>query len=274
MTDTLYTLGQLDTRLGLALAGLIGVLFGFFLEQAGFGSSRRLTALFTFQDMAVVKVLSTAMLVALLGLHFLTAAGWIDPAQASRPAAPGLAALVAGVVLGIGVVLGGWCPSTALVGLASAKLDAGVFIVGAILGGVLFEPYRPSLQPLLDSEWLPGTTLVEALHLDAGPLTLQLAALAILACGTATLIERWFGGHPRPPREVRVRHAAGALLILGLAYLSQRWPAPPAADPADRPEAAPTTATAAWTTPGPAEAPASVPAETPADATDRPPPAP
>jgi len=224
MNSTLYALGQLDVGLGLVLAGLIGVLFGFFLEQAGFGSSRRLAGVFTFQNMAVVKVLCTAVLVALLGLHFLSALGWIDPAQVSRPSAPGMAPLVAGVILGVGVVLGGWCPSTALVGLASAKLDAVVFIVGAIVGGVLLELYRPLLQPLLETEWIPGRTLVETLHRDAGEITLLLTALAILACGAASLIERWFGGQPRPLREVRVRHAAGALLLLGLAYLSQRWP--------------------------------------------------
>ena len=44
MTETLYAAGALDSTAAFAVAAAVGVLFGFFLEQAGFGSSRRLAS--------------------------------------------------------------------------------------------------------------------------------------------------------------------------------------------------------------------------------------
>ena len=51
---------DLSTVATLALAVVLGLGFGFILERAGFGSARKLTAVFYFYDMAVVKVMFTA----------------------------------------------------------------------------------------------------------------------------------------------------------------------------------------------------------------------
>jgi len=46
----LYKLGWFDFAYGLQMAGLIGFLFGFVLERAGFGDVRKLTANFYLRD--------------------------------------------------------------------------------------------------------------------------------------------------------------------------------------------------------------------------------
>ena len=61
------------TTLGLAL--VIGLGFGFFLEKAGFGSTRKLAAVFYFYDMAVVKVMFTAIVTAMIGIFLFSSAG-------------------------------------------------------------------------------------------------------------------------------------------------------------------------------------------------------
>ena len=66
MIETLYSLGALDTSRALFLALLVGFGFGFGLERAGFSSSRRLAGVFYFTDMAVVKVMFTALITASL----------------------------------------------------------------------------------------------------------------------------------------------------------------------------------------------------------------
>jgi len=48
------------------------------LERAGFGSSRRLAGIFYFEDMAVLKVMFSALLTAMLGLSICISLGWID----------------------------------------------------------------------------------------------------------------------------------------------------------------------------------------------------
>ena len=62
----------------LALAWVLGIGFGFCLERAGFGSARKLTAVFYLYDMAVVKVMFTAIVTAMAGLFVLSAAGLLD----------------------------------------------------------------------------------------------------------------------------------------------------------------------------------------------------
>ena len=74
----LYAAGLLDSPLGLGIATLIGVLFGFWLERAGFGSSRKLTAIFYFQDFAVLRVMFSAIVVAAVGLRVLAMADLVD----------------------------------------------------------------------------------------------------------------------------------------------------------------------------------------------------
>ena len=83
MNGTLYSMGMLETGAGFMVAGLVGILFGLFLEQGGLGSSRRLTAVFYWKDMTLVKVMFTAMAVALVGCHYVVRLGWLSPAGVS-----------------------------------------------------------------------------------------------------------------------------------------------------------------------------------------------
>ena len=67
-------------ELGIAL--LLGLGFGFALERAGFGSARKLTAVFYLWDMAVVKVMFTAIVTTMAGLFLLSAARLDGPVRA------------------------------------------------------------------------------------------------------------------------------------------------------------------------------------------------
>lgn len=174
----------------LVLALLIGVAFGFWLERAGFGSSRKLTAIFYLRDFAVLKVLFTAMVTAALGLQLLAALGAIDLATLYVPESIVWPQLVGGLLFGVGFVAGGWCPGTAAVGLASGKLDALVFLLGAGAGSLVFAAVQPRLSGFLQA----GTCAVGSLpeHLGvSGPVgALALLAIALLAFSVATRVER------------------------------------------------------------------------------------
>ena len=134
MIKTFFGAGTLDTSGAFLAALIIGVLFGVALEQAGFGSSRKLTGVFYFEDMAVIKVMFSALITAMLGLAYFQAAGLIGPDELYfLPTVYG-AQIIGGLIFGVGFVMGGWCPGTAAVGLASGKLDALVFFGGASAG--------------------------------------------------------------------------------------------------------------------------------------------
>ena len=77
MIDTLFRSGTLDTPAAFFASLLIGIAFGVALERAGFGSSRRLSGIFYFRDMTVLKVMFTAVVVAMLGICYAKAFGLV-----------------------------------------------------------------------------------------------------------------------------------------------------------------------------------------------------
>jgi uncharacterized protein len=85
-----------------------GVLFGFFLERAGFGSPRKLTAMFYFKDLAVVRVMFTAVVVAMAGILLLGATGVIDGSLLGIPGTYLWPQAVGGLLIGAGFVVGGY----------------------------------------------------------------------------------------------------------------------------------------------------------------------
>lgn len=193
MTGTLYSLGMLQTGAGFMTAGLIGVMFGLFLEQAGFGSSRKLTSVFYFKDMTVVKVMLTAMAVAMVGYRYLTRLGWLAPDQMFMPETFWVAQIVGGLIFGIGFVVGGWCPGTAIVGVAGAKLDALVFIGGVVLGSILFNEVFPLIRGLYEAGSAGQAFLYETLNIPQDLLLFVFCAAAVVAFAGSTWIERRSG---------------------------------------------------------------------------------
>lgn len=148
MINTLYSLDALGTPRALFLALLIGFGFGFALERAGFSSSRRLAGVFYFTDMAVVKVMFSALITAMLGLSVLVGFGWIQLDQIYLMPTIYGAQIVGGLLFGVGFAMGAWCPGTAAAGLAAGRIDALVFLLGAIGGSVLFNELFPVIRSL------------------------------------------------------------------------------------------------------------------------------
>jgi len=139
MINTLYGLDLLGSSRALFLALLIGFAFGFALERAGFSSSRRLAGVFYFTDMAVVKVMFSALITAMLGLSYMVGLGWMRLDQVFLMPTIYGAQAVGGLLFGVGFVMGAWCPGTAVAGLAAGRIDALVFLLGAIGGSILFN---------------------------------------------------------------------------------------------------------------------------------------
>ena len=148
MISTYFSANQLDTPNAMFAALAIGLAFGFVLERAGFGSSRKLAGIFYLRDMTVLKVMFTAVIAAMLAISYALALGWISLEQIYTTPTAYRAQIIGGLIFGVGFVMSGWCPGTAAVGAASGKLDALVFLVGAVLGAIGFNEGFPILQRL------------------------------------------------------------------------------------------------------------------------------
>ena len=212
--NTLYSLGELNTQIGLALALAIGFFFGWCLEIAGFGSSRKLTAIFYFRDMAVLKVMFTAVVTALVGHRYLLALGWIGPDAVFVLDTFWSAQVVGGLLFGVGFVMGGWCPGTALVGLASAKWDALVFLVGAGIGSILFNELFPLIRPLQEAGHAGLLFLPDTLHVSWRVFPLLFCLAAVGAFAGSTWLELRFGKDAGKEVMPDGRNRAAAVVLL------------------------------------------------------------
>ncbi|MBN1420193.1 MAG: YeeE/YedE family protein [Planctomycetes bacterium] len=192
--ETFFGRGALGTSAAYLAALLIGLAFGFALERAGFGSSRRLAGIFYFRDMTVLKVMFSAVITAMLGLVACRTIGVIGDEQLYFMPSIFGAQLIGGILFGIGFVAGGWCPGTAAVGLASGKLDALIFLGGGALGSILFNEVFSTVAPL--QAW--GDSGVrfawQDLGLSHGAFALIFTLVAIGCFWGAEAIERRSGG--------------------------------------------------------------------------------
>ncbi len=173
---------------------LCGALFGYVLENAGFGSPCKLTAQFRLSDWSVFKVMFSAIVVAALGLTLLESLGVIGMDDVYVPPAYLGAAAIGGALVGAGFAAGGYCPGTSVVGLFSGRLDALVFLVGLLIGTVGFASSFDALESWTTAGEVAPTTLPEALHVSPWLVNgvLVLAALAVFWIGAR--FERSRGG--------------------------------------------------------------------------------
>ncbi|MDH7516705.1 MAG: YeeE/YedE thiosulfate transporter family protein, partial [Bacteroidota bacterium] len=113
----------ISQNLNLVAALLIGIAFGAILEQAGFSSSRRLVGLFYGYDFTVLRVFFTAGVTAMAGIILLEHFGLIDINLVYINPLYLQSAIVGGLIMGLGFVIGGYCPGTSVCAAAIGKTD-------------------------------------------------------------------------------------------------------------------------------------------------------
>ncbi|QWE05263.1 YeeE/YedE thiosulfate transporter family protein [Polynucleobacter sp. JS-JIR-II-50] len=150
---------------------LLGAGFGFVLERAGFGNPNKLTGQFRLTDWSVFKVMFTAIVFAAVGLLILERFGFVDAGSLFVPPAFLGAAALGGALVGAGFAIGGYCPGTSVVGLMSGRIDAAIFLLGLLLGTVLFAGIYPTIEFV--------TTLGEYAKADALPDAFNISSLSI-----------------------------------------------------------------------------------------------
>lgn len=196
MNAPFFKFGLFGDEASLIVACVIGIGFGFFLEQAGFGSAKKLTDQFYFKDMAVFRVMFTAIVTAMLGLFYLAAAGWVDLSLVYIQPTYLWPQIVGGLLLGVGFVVGGYCPGTSVVAMATGKVDALVNIAGIFAGIFLIGELWPSITGFAESSALGRLTLPEVFHLPAGLVVLLVVLMAVGGFWGAGVLERRFADRP------------------------------------------------------------------------------
>lgn len=194
MMAPFYKYGLFGEEMSLFVAFLVGIGFGFFLERAGFGSARKLVAQFYLTDLAVFKVMFTAIVTAMLGVTYLAWTGWLDLSQVYLVPTFLGAQVVGGLLLGIGFVVGGYCPGTSVAAIATGKLDALVYALGIGGGTAVFAEAFPRLKGLYYAGKMGTLTLPQAFNLPYGVVVFAAVLMALGGFWGASKIEARFGG--------------------------------------------------------------------------------
>src|SRR5512144_952575 len=199
------------------LFGLIGFAFGFTLEMSGFGDSRKLAAQFYFTELTVLKVMFTAIVTAMVLLFGAVGLGildfnqvWVNPTYLSS-------GILGGLIMGVGFIIGGFCPTTSLASASTGKIDGMFFMLGGFVGAFLFgETERYFTQWYNNAGYYGRLTLDQVFNLPVGVVVLLVVLMALFMFWGAEQLERIFGKKDLS-KEPKLRIAgAGALLALAL----------------------------------------------------------
>jgi hypothetical protein len=180
----------LSTGLFVLFSIFLGFLFGFFLERAGFGSALKLTGQFYLNDWSVLKVMFGAIVVACLGLVLFSMMGIVDFGMIYVPDAYYLPMLIGGLMVGLGFIVGGYCPGTGVVAASTGKWDGLVFLAGIVAGIFVFGVTEPSFHDFFTGGSSGPVTLSQLTGLPSGVFAFLLAAMAIGAFWMGEKVER------------------------------------------------------------------------------------
>ncbi|HVP96190.1 YeeE/YedE thiosulfate transporter family protein [Methanoregula sp.] len=153
-----------DGRAQLIFGLLVGILFGFFLQKGGVTSYDVIIGQLLLENFTVVKVMLSAVIVAMIGVHLLVRYGYAE--LHVYPGSWG-SNLIGGIIFGIGFALLGLCPGTVIGAAGTGALDALIGgILGLLVGSGLFANLYPRIKPILCQGPFSAQTLPELLHLN------------------------------------------------------------------------------------------------------------
>jgi hypothetical protein len=195
--------------------GAIGFAFGYTLEMAGFGDSRKLAAQFYFREMTVLKVMFTAIAVAMTLLFGAVGLGlldfnlvWVNPTYLAS-------GVLGGLIMGAGFIVGGFCPTTSLASASTGRIDGMLFMLGGFVGAFLFgETERSFDRWYNDAGYYGRLTLDQALGISAPALVVIIVLVALFLFWGSEQLERVIG-HRDLRREPGLRKVGAAVLLAG-----------------------------------------------------------
>lgn len=164
---------------------VLGAIFGVLLHRGGVANYNVIVNQFRFRDFTVLKIMMTAIIVGGLGVLALNSAGL---ANYHIKAANMLGVVLGAAIFGVGMVLYGYCPGTAIAAAASGSIHGLVGLAGLLVGGTLYAFSFPwiakNILPVgaLGKVRLPDVTGVPAL--------VWFVALIAIALTVFFLIER------------------------------------------------------------------------------------
>ena len=158
-------------------AVLVGGLFGFVLQKIGAANPQRIIDMLRLRDFHLMKAILLGIGISSFILYAGLAAGLIDSAHLSIKSAY-VGVVIGGAILGAGWAIAGFCPGTGVAAAGAGRKDALVFLLGGLLGALVFTLLYASISDsFLFNEIAGGkTTLANSATSMLGSLPAELRA--------------------------------------------------------------------------------------------------
>jgi hypothetical protein len=162
------------------LAIVLGTFFGFALHRVGASNPHNILNMLRLTDLHLMKAILYAVGLSSLLLFFGLATGIIDTGNLSVKSSY-VGVVIGGVLLGLGFGSVGYCPGTGWVALADGRKDAIFFILGGLVGALVFIfAYGPLKETFLFNEIAGGkVTLAQTGNEDFRALIGQVPGMVV-----------------------------------------------------------------------------------------------
>ncbi len=207
----------ISNDLNFIVALVIGILFGAILEQAGFSTSKKLVGLFYGYDFTVLRVFFTAGVVAMVGVLALVHFGYLDMNLVYINPTFIWSAIIGGLIMGLGFVIGGFCPGTSVCAAAIGKIDAMIFVAGSVVGVFIFAEAYPIFEPLYKAANIGSPQIFETLGISQSVFAFLLALIALTAFWAVSIVENKVNKIDSPKIKFTPYYVSLALIGLILA---------------------------------------------------------
>lgn len=168
----------LSDNMNLVVSLFVGIFFGFFMKVGGMDNPHKLTGVFYLRDFAVPKVMFSAILVASAGLVVLSEMKVLDMSRVWIIPTFIWPQIVGGFLFGFGWIVSGYCPGTAVTGLATGRIDALVLMFGVAFGSLLYASAYPVIGTFSNMSDMGKTTLPELMGVSHWVVLALVATLA------------------------------------------------------------------------------------------------
>lgn len=186
----LIPLGIIPEQWNSVIALLIGMAFGFIMEGSGFSSSRKIVGLFYGYDFTVLRVFFTATITTAIGVLYFDYLGWMDVSMLYIHPTYVTAAIVGGLIMGLGFVTGGFCPGTSVCAAAIGKIDGIVFTIGLMVGIFIFSEAFSWFEGIYNGNFLGSVKVTETLGISDSLFVVLFAVVALMAFYVTSHIRR------------------------------------------------------------------------------------
>ncbi len=226
MMAPLAKTGVISPGVNLALAVGIGFLLGFVIQRVGFTRATKIGRMFYFRDIDVLLAMFAAVVTATLGLSALALLELMDTSRFYFLPTYLAPMAVGGLIFGVGVVVGGYCPGTGAAALVSGKMDALFYIVGLFAGTLLFGDLFPIWGEFYNADYRGVFRLDELFGVPLGVVILAVTALCIAGMYGARHLQARLWGKEVWAEMSFFEKKPAAILALTVAVIVAFFPTP------------------------------------------------